>query len=153
MHSYRLKTKANLYFVTPFLIIALLTFKGKLNAQELITDRPDVTESAVTVPLGDFQIENGFLFESQSLENNSIINDIHNYTISSALFRLGVLNKFELRLGGDYLHQITKLKDNKTEISGFNNLLIGSKLQFTNEKLNGQDLGILLQFYLPIEYK
>jgi Putative MetA-pathway of phenol degradation len=48
------------------------------------------------------------------------------------------------------VHRINKVNGEKTEISGFSNLLIGSKVQFTNQELTGQDLGLLLQFYLPV---
>jgi hypothetical protein len=83
--------------VFTFLLIFLFIINVKIFSQEIITDRPDITESAVTVPRGDFQIENGFLFENQSLEEKGIKSNIHNYTISSTLFRIGLLSKFELR--------------------------------------------------------
>jgi Putative MetA-pathway of phenol degradation len=132
------------------LLFILTLFRVKMFAQELITDRPDITESAVTVPTGDFQIEDGFLFENQSLENEGIKTIIRNYTISGALLRIGTLNKFEIRIGGDYLHRTSESDQIKTEASGLNNFLAGFKFQFTDEESNGQDLGMLLQFYLPV---
>jgi hypothetical protein len=59
------RMKLNKYFAAFFFIILLFSFRSKLISQELITDRPDITESAVTVPIGDLQIEDGFLFGNQ----------------------------------------------------------------------------------------
>jgi Putative MetA-pathway of phenol degradation len=146
----KLRKELHQYCAFLSLFILLLLFSSKSLAQELVTDRPDITESAVTVSTGDLQIEDGFLFESQSLNEKEFKAKIHNYTISSALFRIGLLNKLELRIGGDYLYQITETEDIKTKTSGFNNLMIGSKLQFMDEEFDGQDLGLLLQFYLPV---
>jgi hypothetical protein len=45
-------------------LFLLSVFISQLSAQELVTDRPDQTESAVTVPLNSLQIETGFVYES-----------------------------------------------------------------------------------------
>ena len=109
---------------------------------EILTDRPDITESAIVVTPGYFQFEDGFLLENQTTTRN--------YTYSSLLTRIGLINNLELRLGGDYLYQVVKINDIRTNNSGFNNILIGAKYQFMNEDYNGVDLGLILQFYLPV---
>ncbi len=145
-----MRMNKNKFLALLLFIIILISFENNLFAQELITDRPDITESAVTIPLNDVQIEDGFLFESMNQDNNGINFKTHNYTFSSSLFRIGILNNCELRIGCDYLYQTSNTYNYKTEISGFNNVLIGSKFQFMNEDSDGQDLGLLLQFYLPV---
>ncbi len=119
------------------------------NPGAIYTDRPDITESAIAVPYGSYQFEDGFLFENLSGSNNGANTDIHNYTYSTLLARIGLFRNFELRLGGDYLHQVASIDNFTSSNSGFNNLLLGGKYQFTREDANGQDLGLILQFYLP----
>jgi hypothetical protein len=134
-------------------IIIFFLFARILRAQEadneIETDRPDITESAKVIQVGIFQFENGFLLENQKINIAGIKIENHNYTFSSLLTRIGILNNFELRLGGDYIYQITKMNDIQTDNSGFTNLLIGAKYQFMKEELNGQDFGLIMQFYLP----
>lgn len=134
-------------FITTFL------FNVYLHAQEsgkqIETDRPDITESAIVVPLGVFQFEDGFVLENQKTTLNGINNSTHNYTFSSLLTRIGILSNFELRIGGDYLYQATMTNNIQSNNSGFTNLLVGAKYQFMKEELNGQDFGLIMQFYLP----
>jgi hypothetical protein len=138
---------------TTFLIIVFL-LAGIIYAQEsekeIETDRPDITESAKVVQPGIFQFEDGFLLENQRTNTDGINTNIHNYTISSLLTRIGLMDNFELRIGGDYIYQTAITNNIQTNSSGFNNLLVGAKYQFMKEELNGQDLGIIMQFFLPL---
>ncbi|MGD9995159.1 MAG: hypothetical protein AB7S69_17805 [Salinivirgaceae bacterium] len=72
------------------LILAIAIIK--LNAQSIVTDRPDQTESSVIVPQKSFQIESGVLFENY--ESNSFKRAV----LPTALVRYGVNQYFELRL-------------------------------------------------------
>lgn len=134
-------------------LIVLFLFDGIIQAQqsvkEIETDRPDMTESAVVVPLGVFQFEDGFVLENQKTSIDGVKTNTHNYTFSSLLTRIGLLNNFELRLGGDYISQAAMTNNIRTNNSGFNNLLVGAKYQFMEEELEGQDFGIIMQFFLP----
>ena len=82
-----------------------------------------------------------FSSETQKINIDGIKIENRNYTISSLLTRIGLLNNFELRLGGDYIYQITKMNYIQTDNFGFDNLLIGAKYQYMKEELNGEDLG------------
>jgi hypothetical protein len=125
-------------------IITLLIFSQVLFAQDLITDRPDQTESAVTVPLHSLQIETGFVLEK--LKENKI--SVDNYSIAGTLFRYGLTDKIELRFGAGYLI-------NKTDVtnSSFGNFLLGAKVNFVTEEQAPFDLGLLLHMALPIGNK
>jgi Putative MetA-pathway of phenol degradation len=147
---YKLRRRQHRHFVILSFIVLSLFFSKKLFSQDLVTDRPDITESAITVPTGDFQIEDGLLFENQSLDSGGLKTTIHNYTFSTALLRVGITKNFEMRLGSDYLYQTIEADKIKTKILSINNLMIGSKFQLLNEESDGQDLGLLLQFYLPV---
>jgi hypothetical protein len=135
-------------FIIIFFLFAII-LKAQEASKEIETDRPDMTESGVVVPLGVFQFEDGFVLENQKTTLNDINNSTHNYTFSSLLTRIGILNNFELRIGGDYLYQATMTNNIQSNNSGFTNLLVGAKYQLMKEEINGQDFGLIMQFYLP----
>ena len=58
---------------------------------ELVTDRPDQTESATVVPQGLLQVETGYLFTRDG--------DVDSHAAPGTLFRIGLGGRTELRLG------------------------------------------------------
>jgi len=134
------------------LFIILATSSVTLKAQEempLITDRPDITESAVIVPLNTFQIETGFQYHKQKINEDSqqLVHD--NLIFASTIFRYGIDYRFELRFGGEYF--ISKTTTELTEFNneGLRNLFVGTKLQFfRNEKIIN-NAAILFEVGLP----
>ena len=114
----RRRTKINLSILN-FLLIG----NGILFSQELpsiVTDRPDITESAETVQKNRFQIESGFLYfrnenqsdeskyydnstkfdhSSENSKDKKYSNHSDNFLIPNVLFRYGVNDFMELRLG------------------------------------------------------
>ena len=72
---------------------AVLTGPAGASAQspELVTDRPDRTESATVVPPGLLQVETGYLFTRDG--------DIGSHAAPGTLFRIGLGGRTELRLG------------------------------------------------------
>lgn len=82
-------------------VIAFSLFFAQLHAQELVTDRPDQTESSVTVPKGSLQWESGFWFEKDTKSMNYLNSQIHSLGINSSLLRYGIFEKIELRLGAN----------------------------------------------------
>lgn len=87
-------------FTIAFLLFSsvLLAFSQNDSIPELVTDRPDATESSSTVPLGSLQIESGFIFtntKSQEVQSDE-------YNLGSTLVRYGLLENFELRVGTYY---------------------------------------------------
>ena len=137
-----------------FYIFGLLFFEGKLFAQQNVnsieTDRPDITESAVVVPSGLYQLESGTLFENKNMTSEGIKINFHNYTIITSMLRVGLINNVELRFAGDYLNQTVMNSSNQSNNTGFANILAGAKYQFTKQEVSGQDLGIIIQLYLPV---
>ncbi len=92
---------------------------------ELVTDRPDQTESASIVPLRSLQIETGFLLENGSDNDTKIRSLAYNTT----LLRYGLLENLELRLGLDYLGK----KTTPVKISGLAPLYAGFKVKVREE--------------------
>src|SRR4029077_779582 len=58
--------------------------------EEIITDRPDITESAVVVPKASLQAENGFTWTNDHLD--------HVAALCQTLLRLGLSDRTELRV-------------------------------------------------------
>jgi hypothetical protein len=73
------------------LLLPLVAAAQESGAPPMVTDRPDATESAVTVPAGMFQLESGYTFSSAAG------GDVHD--LGEILLRVGVLDFLELRVG------------------------------------------------------
>lgn len=75
-----------------------------LPAQDLVTDRPDQTESSWVIPVGRFQVETGIVYEHEApgavdpAEQNRL-------GIATTLLRVGLSDRFELRVAGEYYHE------------------------------------------------
>lgn len=112
---------ANLNLMKNLFLLTISIFLSiNLLSQEIVTDRPDQTESALSVPKGAFQLESGFLVEQNSFQRNILM--------PTNLFRYGISNNFELRL----VHEFVHFRDEVTGLSttGFNDLQIGFKVNF-----------------------
>jgi len=73
------------------LLLLLLATDVPDNVPDIVTDRPDITESAIVVPKASLQFENGVTF---SLDHGE-----RSLDLSETLVRLGLSKRFELRLG------------------------------------------------------
>lgn len=94
---------------------------------ELITDRPDQTESSETVPPGYVQVEVGGTFV-QDDEGG----DVRSFSTPETLLRIGLMNQLELRLGfSGYIWERTDARD-KTD-HGAGDSAIGFKWKFFHE--------------------
>ncbi|MEZ5196140.1 MAG: hypothetical protein R2764_06995 [Bacteroidales bacterium] len=102
---------------------------------DLVTDRPDQTESSVTVPHKSLQIETGFVFE-RFLNSDYTLD---NWGIASTLFRYGLLKNMELRLASNYQYSelITKDSDVDTIQQGMGPILAGVKIYITEDTVSG----------------
>ena len=111
-----------------FLIISLAysiagLAQEKLQYKPIETDRPDQTETSAIVPNGMFQIETGFVYERIDAGQTNIVTP-------TILAKYGVNENFELRLIVEY--NTWKIGNEKQ--SGFNPLLIGTKIKLSDEK-------------------
>lgn len=109
---------------------------------DLVTDRPDQTESAVTVPLGALQIESGFVLETDKNQGVKTTNTTYNTT----LLRYGLFENMELRLAADY-HK-TEL-DQIAPTEGFAPLSVGIKTAIRKEKGWIPEMAVLAHITLP----
>ncbi|WP_456407047.1 transporter [Caldithrix abyssi] len=132
-----------------FLFLFFIPFL--LNAQEsiipLITDRPDQTESSVTVPLNSLQIETGVLLEN----NKTGFSEQKSFVYNSTLLRYGLGKNLELRLGFEYLGEENKSlnSDSSNTISGFGPLNAGFKFKITEEEDWKPEIALIGAIDLP----
>ena len=120
-----------------FLLLISL-FSIRLYSQDIVTDRPDQTESATSIPKGAFQLESGILIRHNGEELREIL-------APSNLFRYGLLENLELRVNHEYI----QLKYGSKNISqtGIGDLQAGFKYQFFNN--SGTELAILSHLSFP----
>ena len=124
------------------IIIAVLCFFifGNLTAQ-IITDRPDQTESSSTVGNGNLQIESGVLigFEGDAQNSNRQI------LAPTNLFRYGVSKTVEIRLLSQYEIRKNEFKN----VDGISDLEIGTKIQILKNDQSTTEIAFLSHLIMP----
>lgn len=128
------------------IIIIVFLFSLNLNAQTIITDRPDQSESPSVIEPGNLQIETGFLI-SQIEEIGSLrnLNRKKNIYLPSTLFRIGLSNNIELRVFNQYQFQVF----GSNLAHGFNDLEVGLKIQLLNKENSFTQIAFLSHALLP----
>src|SRR3954464_12943232 len=66
---------------------------------DIVTDRPDQSNTPLLVPKGALQVETGFMMEKQ----NSTSIDQTNYTYNNSLIKFGINEHFEFRFNVGYV--------------------------------------------------
>ncbi len=132
----------SIFFCCPFLFLHSQTKHAQV---EMITDRPDQTESPRVVPKGFLQVETGMMFEKT--DNPFLKDEI--FTYNTTLLRYGLLENLELRLGFD-LMQIKTFNTNGSNDfeSGLGPLLAGFKIGISKEKGWLPEMGLLGSVFL-----
>ncbi|CAG0992610.1 hypothetical protein PHYC_02381 [Phycisphaerales bacterium] len=105
--------------------------------EPLVTDRPDVTESTPTIPAGRVQLEGGYTCTAGE--------DLLGHNVGELLFRVGVGDRLELRLGAASL-----AFDTDGGVSGATDASIGVKLRLLEEKGPRPAFSIILQSSVPV---
>lgn len=135
-------------FLTVFIAQSQQTKKDSIAQTTLITDRPDATESPNTVPQGFFQYEGGFLFS----KNKAGTGGVDRTALNTGLFRIGVLDNLELRLGYNIMeqtHEMLVCATTAKELSGLDPMLLGFKMAIRQGETGKADLGFMAHVYLP----
>jgi len=116
------------YFILPIALFSQILF-----SQDLITDRPDQTESAVVVGDKKIQIESGILNQENS-------DGEKNLSIPTNLFRYGISEKIELRLNLEHSDQ---------KNYGIESIEIGSKINLNKNQNSLTKIALLSHLLLP----
>lgn len=121
---------------TKSLIICLLavwiTGWSQKEVPELVTDRPDQTESSAVVPLRSLQVETGLVLTGDKTD----LAEFRSFRYNTTLLRYGLFKNFELRAGLEYLNESEKLLDtgDMSSLTGFSPLYLGFKTRITEER-------------------
>jgi hypothetical protein len=104
-------------------------------SSEIVTDRPDVTESSIVVPSGSLQFENGFTWTSDHGAQSG--------DLPETLVRLGILARTELRIVAPnyFLNGISTF-------GAFGDVALGMKQQL-GPLPGGVDLSVIAAVSLP----
>jgi len=124
------------------LLILTLFFTSNFFAQNIITDRPDQTESSVTVGNKAFQIETGLLFQQKE-------NTIKSFFGPSTLLRYGISKGIELRLMSQYESTKIELEDEDVHYSGLNDIEFGAKIQLLKKSTLNTEIAFLTHVIVP----
>ena len=107
----------------------------------LVTDRPDFTESAVTVPGRSLQLESGYTFTRAG--------DADEHALGEILLRIGVIHGLEARLGVNSHTWVESIGD---DVAGFEDPSLGLKWVLSEEGPSGGGLAsaLLLATSVPV---
>ena len=112
-------------------------------APDLVTDRPDFTESSEVVGHRVIQIESGLTLEQTDRQTRQL-------TAQQVLVRVGVGPRLELRFAGDGLvSQTQQTPAGHVRTSGRSDLEIGGKFKFLAADQAGVDMAIIPFLSLP----
>lgn len=128
------------------LIKTLLTtfiFLVTLNAfsQEIVTDRPDQTESSVTVATGNLQIESGVSIANEGRVTSTFL--------PSTLLRYGIFEGVELRFVFQNESTEISLDGGNRKYQGFSDLEIGTKIQILKKENVNTEIAFLSHLIIP----
>jgi len=121
--------------------IILFLSSSFIFSQNIITDRPDQTESPNALNKGALQIESGYL----SLKDRENKKSITQNLAPTNLFRYGLTEKIELRL----LAQFENQKSDKKKISGISDIEIGVKLKILKKENINNEISFLSTLIVP----
>ncbi|KAA3611174.1 MAG: transporter [Calditrichaeota bacterium] len=124
--------------ITIYISLILILNLVHAQATELVTDRPDQTESAVVVPKNSLQVESGLLYQNED--------PAESYEIAGTLFRFGLFQEAELRIGSSYnLNRFNSNNDFEKTIA----LQLGTKIHLFEETANMPEMALIAQVSFP----
>ena len=121
-------------------ILTMVSFCKKANGQ-IVTDRPDQTESSSVVYQGSLQLESGVLigYEGENQEGTRQI------SLPTNLFRYGITRWLELRIFNQF--EMLKMGDRKDE--GISDMEIGTKIQLIKSENRIIEMAFLSHLIVP----
>ncbi|MBK8954450.1 MAG: transporter [Saprospiraceae bacterium] len=123
------------------LFAGILFLSTHLNAQSIVTDRPDQTESALCVPKNVLQFETGVSVQFEDLDGGSI----QGLVLPGTLFRYGLGGPVEFRV----YHQLVSEGVNSDTRFGIADLELGLKFKLFRSASEKTNLALLTQVLLP----
>ena len=135
------------YLITVLISIIAINYVYSQELPDITTDRPDQSESSSTVPHKTLQIETGFVWQG----DKTTTAETRNLDVFNTLFRYGLLDNFELRVGVNYA-DVTVSPANGSEdttYNGFVPLAVGTKIMITEQNGIVPELSMLGTITVP----
>jgi hypothetical protein len=128
----------------PCLALAVTPVDGA--KPELVTDRPDQTESSKTVPPGRVQVEAGWTYSRDDGDGART----ETQEIPSTLVRIGLDPRWELRAGwAGHVSEDVSVPGSDFEASGIGDTALGAKLYMRDERGDTPELALIFGASLP----
>ena len=141
-------TRSQIRLVAGLFILLGVEVLAAQEGADLVTDRPDQTESAVVVPRGAFQIELGasYLRDDQPAQRLEILEG------PGTLVRWGLASRVELRLAWPGWSELESRRGgNSTTLRGVGDPELGTKISLASaERGDALDLALLAHVSLPV---
>ncbi len=109
----------------------LTSVSGALQADPIVTDRPDFTESSEVVPNRSFQIESGYSYQEKDASKE--------HAVGEMLLRISITPKIEARVG---INSLSFKEEGAEKRSGLEDTSLGVKIKL----LEGQEGTFLPNF-------
>ncbi len=122
-------------------ILGVVFLQTGLQAQEnqdMVTDRPDMTESSISVAPGFLQVETGFHFENDEVQN---VESFYR-NLNTSLLRYGLTDGLEFRFGFGY----SSFSVQDSTESGFEPLAFGLKYELFEQSGLRPEMAVLNTF-------
>jgi hypothetical protein len=119
-----------------------------VSAAELVTDRPDRTESSVVVPAGTVQLEAGWArTEDREAGAEAVLTEV-----PATLVRIGMHPRWELRIGwaGLVSEVVRTAGASRSEVDGTGDGELGAKIHLLPEAGWRPEMALLVATTLPI---
>lgn len=118
-----------------------------VNSPELVTDRPDQTESAVVVPPGLVQLEAGALLMRD--DEGGVDREVRE--VGGSLLRIGLLERLELRVGWQgHVDEELDFGSRASSTDGLGDAELGAKVELTRESGRRPQTALLLGTSVPV---
>jgi hypothetical protein len=122
-----MKSRNLILFTT--LVLCILNIVVFAQEGDIVTDRPDQSNTPLLVPKGALQVETGFMVEKQ---NSTSINQT-NYTYNNSLIKFGINEHFEFRFNVGYVGT-RKIIDDIITTKGLAPIGVGLKIKLADAK-------------------
>lgn len=129
------------------LAIGAILFSNLSAQEDLVTDRPDQTESAIVIKPGFFQLEAGWTFT----QDDEAGTETETQEIPGTLLRIGLIDRIELRLGfSGYTSTETETGGVETSSNGAGDGEFGAKIYLWAEDGLMPETALLVGVSVPV---
>lgn len=116
-------------------------------APDLVTDRPDQTESSVVVPRGSYQLELGWTFIRDDEDGARA----ETHEVPGSLLRVGLSDMIELRIGWTgFVDSEVRFGRIEAGDDGAGDAELGAKIHLASERGSRPETAILLSTSVPV---